>query len=414
MKVVLAILKLMALKSKLLEETIDNLDKNLDKKEKYYVINKFISALTLSQVESLLDKLEQIQADLILEKETSALFDIRLDAHNNSYAYLKRLGKDYPNLYLGPIYFKEGTIYKLINKHTNAQKVIRSLGLEQRGLQTYLKIEFLSPQKEVREYLFYDKDLSLPRIPQKIDLEKIEENLSEGDKQIFFSNIGHNISNINKYKNIVQPREDWSAIFVKKDWQVEEIRESVSFSSTTDLKVNEIDQPKKNNLAIDNTSNTKSPYPNNLTTKQVVTTSHENLYKKKSPKQSLQTKQIQFSVQVGNYFHAQVESYLHQWTRLSQVLPNNPQLSLLVETNRLVLSNLSNNKILVEYDRKLRRLNAKSPRLLYSLLYEIVSNVAINNFIPSEQRSLGQKWLSHLQNPPLHDNQILLASMFDL
>lgn len=414
MKVVLTIFKLMVLKSGSLEETIEYLDKNLDKKEKYHVISKLISALTLSQVESLLDKLEQKQADLILEKETSALFDIRLAANNNSYAYLKRLGKEYPNLYLGPIYFKQGTVYKLTNKHTNAQKVIRSLGLEQRGLQTYLKIEFLLPQKEVREYLFYDADLTLPRIPQKIDLEKIEENLSEGDKHIFFSNIEKNISNINKYKSIIQPREDWSAIFLKKDWQVEEIRESVNSSSTIDLKVNEIDQLKKNKLIVDNTSNTNSPYLSNLTNKQVVTTSHENSSNKKSPKQSLQTKKIQFSVQVGNYFHTQVESYLHQWTRLSQILPNNPQLSLLVEANRLVLSNLSNNKILVEYDRKLRRLNAKSPRLLYSLVYEIVSNVAINNFIPSEQRSLGQKWLSHLQNPPLHDNKILLASMFDL
>lgn len=424
--------------TRLNSEDYKKLITNLDAKKRYYLASKVIQNLTSSQIENLLDRAEKLRESLI-SGDTSVLLEIR-EVNKRYYIYRKRLGKEYKTLYLGVVSFKQDIIYKLTNKETRRQKVIRWLGLEQKGLQTYLKIEFLYPGKVIRNYLFYDGNLALPQSPQQVDIEKVRENLIEGDRRVSIFSMEQNTSDENRFKNIINPREDWSAIFVKNDWRIERVNDFQNITNPTikevqpeklkqkskkikeghntnltpqdaRLKANTTQTPKSK---VDNRDRNNRNLPDDLEKKQIPPTPlPENLYKKKVVRQPEQVQQEFFFVAVKSHFTAQVETYLHQWAKLSQLLPKNPPLSLVVEPQRLVLSDV-NQKILVEYDRKLHRLSAKSPRLVYSLLHEIVSNVAINTFIPAEQRALGQKWLAHLQKRLLQDEQMLLASIFDL
>lgn len=424
--------------TRLNSEDYKKLITNLDAKKRYYLASKVIQNLTSSQIENLLDRAEKLRESLI-SGDTSVLLEIR-EVNKRYYIYRKRLGKEYKTLYLGVVSFKQDIIYKLTNKETRRQKVIRWLGLEQKGLQTYLKIEFLYPEKVIRNYLFYDGNLALPQSPQQVDIEKVRENLIEGDRRVSIFSMEQNTSDEDRFKNIINPREDWSAIFVKNDWRIERVNDFQNITNPTikevqpeklkqkskkikeghntnltpqdaRLKANTTQTPKSK---VDNRDRNNRNLPDNLEKKQIPPTPlPENLYKKKVVRQPEQVQQEFFFVAVKSHFTAQVETYLYQWAKLSQLLPKNPPLSLVVEPQRLVLSDV-NQKILVEYDRKLHRLSAKSPRLVYSLLHEIISNVAINTFIPAEQRALGQKWLAHLQKRLLQDEQMLLTSIFDL
>lgn len=384
---------------------IDHFINNLDPKARYYVVNKLLPTLARWQLEKISEASEQLVADMLLEQESSFLYDIR-EVNNNHYAYIKRMGREYPNLYLGVMRFRPGKIYRITHKHKPIQKVVRGLGLEQRGVKTYLKIEFLSPEKAVRSYLFYDPNLPVPRIPQQIDVEGVSENIVE-DRQVVTSTLEQNVSS-EKYQLPMTPREDWSAIFIKKDWVVEEVTK-VDKSALPAKQTQGKEEAHQRKVRDANSySDITLPLPD----KKQIPLSHppENLYKKKAgqPKQEL------VSIKVGKNFSNQVESYLEQWATLTQLLPNNPQWQLVVENNLYRLIDQYSNRIIIEYDRTSQQLSARSVRVLHSLLLEAVSNVASSQLVTKENQSLAQKWLLQLQAPSLENTQGLLAFIFDL
>lgn len=378
---------------------IDEFLKNLDNKARYYVVDMLLPTLARWQLEKVNEKSEKLIGNILLEQETSYLYDIR-EVNSNYYAYIKRMGREYPNLYLGVMRFRKGKTYRITHKTNGKEKIVRGLGLEQKGVKTYLKIEFLYPDPVIRSYLFYDPTLDIPRRPQTTDVERVEEDMTEGDRQVVLSTPEQNLLGLGEKpaRRAIAPREDWSAIFVKKDWVVEEIKEADTKRSGHSSKINSSES--SNNIPLPLPSKNQIP----------VSRPPENLYKKKT----VQQKQGLASIQVGKNFSHQVELYLQQWATFSQILPNNPQWELLVEPNVHRLIDQLSKRTIVEYERNSQRLSAKSVRVLHTLLFEIISNVASSNLVPKEQQSLAQRWLLQLRNPPLVNEQELLAFIFNL
>lgn len=381
---------------------IDQFLKNLDTKARYYAVTVLLPTLTRSQLEKIDEKLERLIDKKYVEQETSILYDYR-EVKGNHYAYIKRIGKEYFNIYLGVMRFRAGRVYKITHKTENKYKIVRSLGLERRGVKTYLKIEFIYPESAIRSYLFYDPTLDVPRRPQTTDLEGIDEQITQGDREVILSTPEQDFLTKKSYQRLSNSREDWSAIFVKKDWTVEEIKD-----------------PNKSPLAPEQSRNSSKhsitePYkdiPVLLPNKKQVPISQppESLYKKKT----VQPKQEITSIEVNRNFAYQVEVYLQQWAVFSQILPNSPQWQLIVEANTHKLIEQAANRTIIEYETTSRRLSAKSVRTLYNLLYGTISNVASNKFVPKEQQALAQRWILKLQNPPLANEQELLAFIFSL
>ena len=162
---------------------IEELVSELESKERFYLADRLLLTLNTSQLMSLIDQAEKLIKDFKINKESSALFDIR-KIGSSRYAYIKRLGQDYPNLYLGLMRFEKGKTYKVTHKKMDVKYIVRGLGLEQEGLKTYLRIEFLHPEKIINKYLFYDSALEIPRLPQQIDVEKLNENIAAIDEQV--------------------------------------------------------------------------------------------------------------------------------------------------------------------------------------------------------------------------------------
>jgi hypothetical protein len=185
---------------------LEQLVKNLDSKERFYLADRLLSTLTSTQLLSLVDQAYRVLKDLKLNKETSALFETR-KINNSNYAYIKRLGQEYPNLYLGTMRFIKGKTYRITHKFSDTNFVVRSLGLEQEGQKTYINIEFLAPEQVVRKYLFYDRSLDIPRIPQQIDIEKLDENINSTEGQTFVPVINEGKPESNKLKDTVAPRK---------------------------------------------------------------------------------------------------------------------------------------------------------------------------------------------------------------
>lgn len=379
--------------------TIDQFLKNLDTKARYYAVTVLLPTLTRSQLEKIDEKLEKLIDKKFLEQETSILYDFR-EVKGNYYAYIKRIGKEYPNIYLGVMRFRAGKVYKITHRTENKQKIVRGLGLEQRGVKTYLKIEFIYPESAIRSYLFYDPTLDVPRRPQTTDIEGIDEEMTQGDRQVILSTPEQFLAK-RFYQRTINSREDWSAIFVKKDWIVEEIRD------INKLPLSLEQSRSSSGGSTEPYKNISLPLPNK---KQIPISQPENLYKKKA----IQSKQAIASIEVNKNFAHQVELYLQQWAVFSQLLPNNTQWQLVVEANTHKLIERVGNRTVIEYETTSRRLSAKSVRTLYSLLYEIISNVASNKFVQQDQQSLAQRWLVKLQNPPLANEQQLLAFIFSL
>lgn len=381
---------------------IEELVSELESKERFYLADRLLSTLNTSQLMSLIDQAERLVKDLKLNKESSALFDIR-KIGSSRYAYIKRLGQDYPNLYLGLMRFEKGKTYRITHKKMDVKYVVQGLGLEQEGLKTYLKIEFLHPEKIINKYLFYDSALEIPRLPQQVDVEKLNENIASIDEQVVSYTLERGLIDTNSYKSTVTPRKNWSAIFIKKDWIVEEIENSTDISSNTK-------QAKISTTPKFKTAECTLPVEKKLSSTRPIaklskgSTSHE--------VQKLKTEQAM--VQVSINFTVTVEKYLQQWTKFSEMIPNNYSLQLSDESQQLILRDSSDNKVILIYDRTSRRLSAFAPRLLHTMLIKIVSRVATNKLIPVSQQSLAQKWLLNLQNPPLHDDTVLLAFLFNL
>lgn len=386
---------------------IDNFLDSLDNKARYYIVNKLLPTLAYWQLEKIDEKSEQLIKNIEREQENSFLYDIR-EVNSNYYAYIKRMGREYPNLYLGVMRFRQGKTYKITHKINSKEKIVRGLGLEQKGTKTYLKIEFIYPEAAIRSYLFYDPTLDVPRLPQQSDIERAEENIAAGDHQAILSTPEQDIWGEKSYPRVNVSREDWSAIFIKKDWLVEEIKvadgefPSVKRSRSADesylSKVGSIESP--NDIPL--------PLPNK---KQIpVSRPPENLHKKKA----IQPRQESVSIQVGKNFSQQVEIYLQQWATFTRLLPNNPQWQSVVEPSLHKLVDQVNNRVIVEYNRNSQRLSAKSVRVLHALLFEAISNVARSKLVTKEQQSLAQKWLLQLRNPPFEQEQELLAFIFNL
>lgn len=372
---------------------VEQLVKDLDSKERFYLADRLLSTLTTTQLLSLIDQAERLIKHLKSEKQTSVLFDIR-KINNSNYAYIKRLGQEYPNLYLGLMRFIKGKTYKITHKLTDTEFVVRGLGLEQEGLKTYLKIEFLQPEEGIRKYLFYDASLEVPRLPQQIDIEKFNENITSTEEQAGIFRIEQGILESNKFKNTITPRKDWSAIFIKKDWIVEEIKEEQT-NAPPKIKPTEYVRPIE-----------KEPIKS---VRPVTKFSKQNI-----PQEGQPSIAEQATVQVGKSFVAGVEKSLQQWVKFSQMIPGNYSWQLSDDTKQIVLRDSSNEKVIVVYNRNSRRLSANSPRLLHTMLVTIVSKVSTNKLVPISQQSLAQKWLLNLQNPPLQDEKVLLAFLFNL
>lgn len=382
---------------------IDEFLKNLDNKARYYVVDMLLPTLARWQLEKVNEKSEKLIGNILLEQETSYLYDIR-EVNSNYYAYIKRMGREYPNLYLGVMRFRKGKTYRITHKTNGKEKIVRGLGLEQKGVKTYLKIEFLYPEPAIRSYLFYDPTLDIPRRPQTTDVERVEEDMTEGDRQMVLSTPEQNLLGLGEKpsRRAIAPREEWSAIFVKKDWVVEEIKEAATARSP-------IERSQSDRInSLESSNDIPLPLPSK---KQIpISRPPENLYKKKT----VQQRQELASIQVGRNFSHQVELYLQQWATFSQILPNNPQWELLIESNvHKLIDNLSKRTI-VEYERNSQRLSAKSVRVLHTLLFETISNVASSNLVTRDQQSLAQRWLLQLRNPPLVNEQELLAFIFNL
>lgn len=379
---------------------VDQFIDKLDQKARYYIVNKILPGLAVWQLDKIAESAERLAENISSQKESSFLYDIR-EVNNNYYAYIKRIGKEYPNIYIGVMRFRQGRTYRITHKHKPIEKIVRGLGLEQKGVKTYLNIEFISPEAEICSYLFYDPNLNIPRSPQQWDIEN-EESLDE-DGQVVLSTLEQNISRGRRKANTY--REDWSAIFVKKDWVVEEITEE-----------------NKNNLQPKQTLNTaKASEPDSRNEKDItlplpnkkqipISRPPENLYKKKL----IQPKQELVLIRVEKTSSQQVERYLQQWANLIGLLPNNPKWKLVIESNLYKLIDQSSNRVIVEYERTSQRLSARSVRVLHSLLFEAMSNVANSKLVTREQKSLAQRWLLQLQKPPLDDEQELLAFIFNL
>lgn len=389
----------MALNSTAIEELVSN----LESKERFYLADRLLSTLNTSQLLSLIDQAERLIKDLKIKKEGSVLFDIR-KIGNSRYAYIKRLGQDYPNLYLGLMRFEKGKTYRITHKKTDAEYRVRGLGLEQEGLKTYLKIEFLYPEEIINKYLFYDGSLEIPRLPQQIDVEKLNENIASINEQVVAPNLEQNLLDSNRYKSTITPRKDWSAIFIKKDWKVEEIENSTNNSSTTkQAKISAIPKPK--------TAEHTLPVEKQQLSYVLPVTK---LSKEDISQKVQRLKREQATVQVSKNFVVTVEKFLQQWTKLSQIIPDNYFLELSNESQKLILRCSSDDKALVVYDRNSRILSAFSPRLLHTMLVKIVSTVATSKLVTIAQQSLAEKWLLNLQNPPLQDDTMLLAFLFNL
>ena len=386
---------------------IDQFLDSLDNKASYYVVNKLLPTLVRWQLEKVSEKSEKLIENILLEQENSFLYDIR-EVNNNYYAYIKRMGREYPNLYLGVMRFRQGKIYRITHKTKDKEKIIRSLGLEQKGNKTYLKIEFIYPEAAIRSYLFYDPTLDVPRLPQQSDIEGNNENIAAGDRQAITSTPEQNIWGNKSYRHAVTSREDWSAIFIKKDWIVEEI-ETVDETPPSAKRSSSAEKSAPSNIGSSQPpDNILLPLPNK---KQIaVSNPPKTLHKEKV----IQPRQELVSIQVGKNFSLQVEIYLQQWAAFSKLLPNNTQWQLGVETKSLKLLNQSDNKVIVEYDRASQRLSARSVRVLHALLFETISNVANSKLVPKEQQSLAQRWLVQLRNPPFDREQELLAFIFNL
>ena len=201
---------------------LDQFLSNLDNKAQYYVVTRLLPTLTRWQLEKINEKSEQLAENILSEQENSFLYDIR-GVNNNYYAYIKRMGREYPNLYLGVMRFRQGKTYRITHKTNGKEKIVRGLGLEQKGIKTYLKIEFIYPEAAIYSYLFYDPTLDVPRLPQQSDIEGNDENMTAGDRQAVLFTPEQNMWREKSYRRTVTSREDWSAIFLKKDWIVEEI-----------------------------------------------------------------------------------------------------------------------------------------------------------------------------------------------
>ena len=386
---------------------IDQFLDSLDNKASYYVVNKLLSTLVRWQLEKVSEKSEKLIENILLEQENSFLYDIR-GVNNNYYAYIKRIGREYPNLYLGVMRFRQGKIYRITHKTKDKEKIVRGLGLEQKGNKTYLKIEFIYPEAAIRSYLFYDPALDVPRLPQQSDIEGNNENIAAGDRQAIISTPEQNIWGDKSYRRAVTSREDWSAIFIKKDWIVEEI-ETADGASPSVKRSRSADESAPSNISSPQPpDNIPLPLPNK---KQIaVSNPPKTLHREKG----IQPRQELVSIQVGKNFSLQVEMYLQQWVAFTKLLPNNTQWQLGVETKSLKLLNQSDNKVIVEYDRASQRLSARSVRVLHALLFETISNVANSKLVPKEQQSLAQRWLVQLRNPPFDREQELLTFIFNL
>lgn len=378
---------------------IDQFLDSLDNKARYYIVNKLLPTLARWQLEKINEKSEQLIENILSEQENSFLYDIR-EVNNNYYAYVKRMGREYPNLYLGVMRFRQGKIYRITHKTKGKEKIVRGLGLEQKGIKTYLKIEFIYPEAAVCSYLFYDPTLDVPRLPQQSDIEGNDENIAAGDRQAILSTPEQNLWGEKSYRRAVTSREDWSAIFIKKDWIVEEIDTADGAPPSAKRLRSAEESDLRNNIPL--------PLPNK---KQIaVSNPPKNLHREKV----IQPRQELVSIQVGKNFSQQVEMYLQQWAAFTKLLPNNTQWQLGVETKSLKLLDQSNNRVIVEYDRASQRLSAKSVRVLHALLFETISNVANSKLVPKEQQSLAQRWLVQLRNPPFDREQELLAFIFNL
>ena len=386
---------------------IDQFLDSLDNKASYYVVNKLLPTLVRWQLEKVSEKSEKLIENILLEQENSFLYDIR-GVNNNYYAYIKRIGREYPNLYLGVMRFRQGKIYRITHKTKDKEKIVRGLGLEQKGNKTYLKIEFIYPEAAIRSYLFYDPALDVPRLPQQSDIEGNNENIAAGDRQAIISTPEQNIWGDKSYRRAVTSREDWSAIFIKKDWIVEEI-ETADGAFPSAKHSRSADKSAPSNISSPQPpDNIPLPLPNK---KQIaVSNPPKTLHREKG----IQARQELVSIQVGKNFSLQVEMYLQQWVAFTKLLPNNTQWQLGVETKSLKLLNQSDNKVIVEYDRASQRLSARSVRVLHALLFETISNVANSKLVPKEQQSLAQRWLVQLRNPPFDREQELLTFIFNL
>ncbi len=386
---------------------IDQFLSNLDNKARYYAVNKLLPTLNRWQLEKISEKSEQLIANILTKEENSFLYDIR-EVNSNYYAYIKRMGREYPNLYIGVMRFRQGKTYKITHKTKDKEKIVRGLGLEQKGIKTYLKIEFIYPEAAIRSYLFYDPTLDVPRLPQQSDIERENENIAAEDRQVILSTPEQNLWGEKSYGRVSVPREDWSAIFIKKDWIVEEIK-AVDESPLSFKQSRSADESH-----LCNVGSTESPndIPLPLPSKKQIPVSRlpENLYKKKA----IQPRQELVSIQVSKNSSQQIEIYLQQWAAFTRLLPNNPQWQLVVEASLYKLIDRVNDRVIVEYDRASQRLSARSVRVLHALLFETISNVASSKLVPKEQQSLAQRWLLQLQNPSIKGEQELLAFIFNL
>ncbi len=341
-------------------------------------------ALESLQLKKILETVERILSDVLLEEEDpteeQAKYEYK-DVRNNYYAYIKQWNREPRSDYLGPVRFLPGVKYQLTHKsQSGVVHTLIGLGLQREKEQIFLKIKHLTPQTEVKSYLYYDSSLRFPRRPQEDCID---------------------------------------TVFSKREWKIEclgpvktdEIAKGNVLSSSIleKLELEAKEQLQANQTLVTPSTEKDNKYnqESNELVERVVSV------KSYTPRKILQTQKTQLTIPVKNSFIPQVVNHFKQWEALSQAVPTNPQLQLINYADRLVISS-QEGELLVEYDITSQTLLTQSAQTLLTTLQTIALAVASSKIVSLQQQTIASRLLPKLQFAPLENSIQLLAYLFDL
>lgn len=342
-----------------IEQVLEQAQK-LGMKERCRVIKKLLGTLSVGQLEEVQAELSTQYRNAILEEEKKALVEYKY-VNESFYAYLRQWGGERSNTYLGRMHFMPGVKYKLTYKKQNKVETLVSLGLERDEDRMFLGILHLSPYRKVESYLFYDKNLVLPRVPAEELMKTIFPLKELKIECLGFAN-DLELSNEKKYVEIIPE------YLIKK------------INLTCQAQYEEKQDKNKDDMLL---------FSNEI---------------------------LPIEIKVQKNISSKVKFFFEQWAKLSTAIPTNPQLKVIHENGKTVLTD-ANAKILAEYTSSSGTLKVNSISYLKNLLQEITTNVTTSNFpqLRKEDKSLAVQWLSWIGSSPKQGNdKQLLAHLFHL
>lgn len=145
------------LQEKITLKQLVRLAKQLNNKDRLVFLQELTNELDYSVLQSIQVGLEQkLEQKRVLSDVNVVNKNFELKKINDRYyAYLRwRENGHHKSKYLGPMPFRPGYTYTLINKKDNTKKTFSPIGLTIEGDQVYLKIQTFKPVNAIINYMY--------------------------------------------------------------------------------------------------------------------------------------------------------------------------------------------------------------------------------------------------------------------